>query len=130
MRYHELLEAPSEPRRPARPFIRPKAFAADVKLVVRFMPAVYRWLDLSIRHGGPDADISIDHASVHFPEPYDADGALTPDCRQWIISCVQGVVERLGLSISIVFSANEAVAVWPGGKLVVSGKPPEGGLSV
>ena len=130
MRYRDLLETSAAPPHPQRPLILPKAFAADVKLVVRFMPAVYRWLDLMLFHGRSAADIRINRASVHFPEPYDAEGALTSECRQWIIASVQDVVERLGLSICIIFSADEAIFVWPGGKLATSGQPPEGGLPI
>ena len=128
MRYHDLLETRS--RRPARPLILPEPFHASVKLVIRFMPAVYRWIDLKLGHGGPDADISIHAARVRFPEPYDADGVLSCHCRQWILEMVIDEVERLGLSITVVFGPEDAVAVWPGGKLVITTNPPEGGLLV
>jgi hypothetical protein len=130
MRYHELLETTSERRPPERPLIQPQPFRADVKLVIRFMPAVYRWIDLKLGHGGPDANISIHSAQVRFPEPYDADGALSSHCRQWILEMVRNEVERLGLSICIVFGPEDAVALWPGRELVVSTKPPEGGLLI
>jgi len=128
MRYHELLE--TRRRRPRRPLILPQPFKADVKIVLRFLPAVYRWFRVELCHGGPYADITINHARVWFPEPYDAEGALTADCQQWIVEMVRDEVERLGLSMTVVFSSNEAVALWPGEKTVISTKPPEGGLLI
>lgn len=129
MRYTDLIPS-RRSRRPARPLILPEPFKADVKICVRFMPAVYRWLRVKIGHGGPDADISIHSAKVRFPEPFDAEGALSYHCRQWIIEMVRDEVERLGMSIAIVFGPEDAVAVWPGGELVLSTKPPEGGLLI
>lgn len=126
MRYRELQET----RRPARPLILPRPFKADVKLCIRFMSAVYRWVPLKLGHGGPDADISIHAARVRFPEPYDADGVLSAHCRQWIIEMVRDEVERLGLSMCCVFGPEDCVAIWPGGELVISTKPPEGGLLI
>lgn len=129
MRYHELASdiAPSLPQ---RPLILPEPFRSDTKLVIRLLPAVYRWLDLSLEHGEPDAEITVASAYVRFPEVYDADGVLSVGCRQWIIKSVQDEVERLGLSICVVFGPDDAVAVWPGGKLVVTSQPPEGGLNI
>ena len=63
-------------------------------------------------------------------QPYDADGVLSSHCRQWIIEMVRDEVERLGLSICVVFGPDDAVAVWPGDKLVISKIPPEGGLLI
>lgn len=129
MRYDELLET----RRPVgsnRPSVQPEPFKADVKLVVRFMPAVYRWLELGLHIGGPAGDIGIDRAAVWFPEIYDDEGALSVHCRRWIIEMVRDEVERLGLSIAVVFGPHDSVAVWPGDKLVTSGHPPRGGLRV
>lgn len=129
MRYHELA-SDIAPSLPVRPLIRPRPFHCDVKLVLRCLPAVYRWMDLRLERGEPGAEITLNSASMRFPELYDADGVLSMGCRQWIIQSVRGEVERLGLSICVVFGPDDAVAVWPGGKLVVTNRPPEGGLMV
>jgi hypothetical protein len=126
MRYPELLGA--TPSSPESPLIRPRSFRGTVKLVIRLMPAVYRWINLTLRAGEPNAKIRIDRATVSHPEVYDSEGALTPDCRRWIIENVHDVVARIGLRICIVFSANDAIYCWPNGVLVIAPKPPEGGL--
>lgn len=129
MRYYELA-SDNGPSLPQRPLILPQPFQSDTKLCIRFLPAVYRWTDLQLKHGKPLAEIDINTACVSFPEIYDADGVLSAGCRKWIIQSVQVQVERLGLSICVVFGPSDVVAIWPGGRLVVTNRPPEGGLQI
>lgn len=129
MRFHEFDTA-TEHYPPRRPVIHSLPHAVDVKLAIRIMPAVYRWLSLELRHGGPAADISFEHARVWFPKIYDADGALTGDCRQWIVEMVQDWVEREKLSVSVVWSNTQATYCWTGKEPLTTNKLPEGGLSI
>ena len=122
MRYHQIQES-DQPSNSDRT-------DTDVKLVFRLMPAVYRWLDLDIREGKPEAVISMEGANVGFLDPFTDDGSLSTECRGFVIAAVRDEVERHGRSICIVFGVKDAVYVWPGGKIEVSAEPPSGGLRV
>jgi hypothetical protein len=130
MRYHELSEATAPTTPSERPKLQPRPFDADIKLVIRFVPAVYRWIDLSLSTGKAHTDIGIDKARVSHPKPYDGNGALTQECRKLIIEAVHDAVERLGMSICIVLAQDDAIYCWPDGVMVVSQRPPKGGLSL
>lgn len=120
MRYHQL-EVGKQPAPPETP---------DVKLVFRLMPALYRWVDLRIREGKPEAAISMERANIGFPNPFTENGFLSTECRGFIIDAVREEVERQGRSICIVFGATDAVYVWPGGNIEMSAEPPLGGMRV
>lgn len=128
MRFYEIDNPASGYREQQRPLVQPQPFAANVWLVLRFAPCVYRWVQVELHHGEPAADISIDRARMWFSEPYDAEGALSVHCRHRIIYMVQDEVERLDFSICALFASDDAVYVWPGKQPQESDRPPEGGL--
>jgi hypothetical protein len=126
MRYHELSKPNVPP--PARPLRHARQSDGEIKLVIRLLPSVYRWRHVDVLKGEPHAEIGVDTARGSHPQPYDHDGELTRGCRKWIIEAVHDAVERLGLSICIVFAEDDAIYCWPEGVLVVSSRPPKGGL--
>lgn len=130
MRYHELIETRRMPLTTAASPIRTAAdlYPSSIPLIIRLMPCVYRELTLKIRHGGPDADISIDSARVRFNAPYDDEGRLSPSCRNWIIMMVRDAALALGLSMCLVFAEDDVVYLEENGDLVTGAKAPKGGL--
>lgn len=126
MRFSELTACSclhpdsNEPRNP-RP--------CHIDLVIRFMPAVYRKLPLRIGHGGPDAQVGIEDAEIHFPYPYDAEGEISQDCRQWIIECVGDVAMKLGFAMCVVFKKKTDIVYFKAnGDSFEGSKAPSGGL--
>jgi hypothetical protein len=71
-----------------------------IGITVRIIPAFYLWVPLVIEQGDPEASISINRASIRFPEPFDQHG-LTHACRTFITTAVRHAVDTDGFQRSI-----------------------------
>ncbi len=128
MRYYELETCPSV--RFARPMSLAEPFRANVRICIRVMPSVYRWLDLELQPGAREALIGLQGASVAFPEPYDANGVLSGACRHWIIMAAREAAHEFGYAFAVVFGPEDVVTALPSGELIISEVPPSGGLLI
>lgn len=97
-------------------------------LVVRLMATVYQRYQITINRGEPLVKISHDKNFVRHPEPITDDGAITPDCRTFILNAVLEVVKRGPFRMAVVWGEKEVSYVERDGSIEESTVRPSGGI--
>ena len=97
-------------------------------LIIRLMPAVYQRHQITVYRGEPLVKISHDKNFVRHPEPITDDGAITPDCRTFILNAILEVVKRGPFRMAVVWGQKEVSYVERDGSINESTEPPSGGV--
>jgi len=97
-------------------------------LVVRLMSAVFQREDITLHPGSPSVHIGHRDTFVHHPQPFDADGAVSADCRALLIAGTLEAVQRTRFRMCLVWAADSCTFVEFDGSVKHSDDPPSGGL--
>jgi len=98
-------------------------------LVVRLGACAYKREKIDIGIGPAEVVIAPNKSRVRHPEPFDAEGAITPDCRKLMVDSVQQEVRRRWFRMCIVW-APDACSYCEHHSIEESDKPPSGGIPV
>ena len=98
-------------------------------LVVRLMPAVYNCYPIEFAWNGNTSSIP-EALTLFEPNPFDADGNLTPECRRKLIELVGFEARETGFRMCVVFGPKEAVYVEPEGAILEASQLPVGGVDI
>lgn len=98
-------------------------------LVVRYIPAAYSRCPIEfVEHENVKPNEEV--LTLVEPHPFDAEGRITPKCREALMEAVKHEARRRRFRMCIVFGERDALYIEPDGKVSQSSDPPSGGLDL
>ena len=98
-------------------------------IVVRLMAGVYQLEKIRIETGPPEVLVKFRATRVRHPEPFDADGGVSPGCRELLITGLIEATRRTRFNMCLVWARDDCTFVSRNdGSVTHSKEPPSGGF--